>query len=438
MRSVLAETIDIVIEKSHGTLEKISVDDVVIGVFFTGVKLSTGHAGVAFTPVGEMPEAVCCPTSAARMPAAGSFGKTPVLEILPYALDRNVLKSAIGVATLNAVSQLILESVEPAGFSIVKDTDGFDLLRILPQETVSLVGAFGPFIHRLKMMGNPFFVIERNPQTLRPDEMKFFRSEAEAGATLERSDVAILTGTAIVNQSIDSILPHLNSKKRAAIIGPTASMIPDAFFRRGVSVMAGVRITDPERMATVLRQGGSAFHLFKDCCEKIAFVHEASMGADMKGIKTEQLDLELNKLRVTGRVSKPLELGMEELRAMDTEEIADLRIICGDGDPKGSIRNCKGVLLEKILGMADVIKAEHNDTKKMFIVVSAHDGYKTVFSWQEIFNTAVGGGVMVVLERDGKPLDGDRGQLELISAEDYFTGSRYVRGLRDIEVVLVQ
>ena len=113
------------------------------------------------------------------------------------------------------------------------------------------------------MMGNPFFVIERNPQTLRPDEMKFFRSEAEAGATLERSDVAILTGTAIVNQSIDSILPHLNSKKRAAIIGPTASMIPDAFFRRGVSVMAGVRITDPERMATVLRQGGFGVSSFE-------------------------------------------------------------------------------------------------------------------------------------------------------------------------------
>ena len=36
MRSVLAETIDIVIEKSHGTLEKVFVDDVVIGVFFQG------------------------------------------------------------------------------------------------------------------------------------------------------------------------------------------------------------------------------------------------------------------------------------------------------------------------------------------------------------------------------------------------------------------
>jgi uncharacterized protein (DUF4213/DUF364 family) len=277
MRSVVAETIDIVIERSQATLEKISVEDVVIGVFFTGVKLSTGHAGVAFTPIGEMPEAVCCPTSAARMPAAGNLGKTPVLEILPYALDRNVLKSAIGVATLNAVSQIILESEAPKKFSMVRDTDGFDLLKILPAETVSLVGAFGPYIRRLKMMGNPFFVIERNPQTLRPDEMKFFRPESEMGAALERSDAAILTGTAIVNHSIDSILSHITNVKRSGIIGPTASMIPDAFFQRGISVIAGVRISDPERMAAILKQGGSAYHLLRECCEKTAFVKDASL-----------------------------------------------------------------------------------------------------------------------------------------------------------------
>jgi uncharacterized protein (DUF4213/DUF364 family) len=170
------------------------------------------------------------------MPAAGSLGKTPVLEILPYALDRNVLKSAIGVATLNAVTQIILDSEEPVGFSIVKDTDGFDLLKILPHETVSLVGAFGPYIHRLKTMGNPFFVIERNPQTLRPDEMKFFRPESETGATLERSDVVILTGTAIVNHSIDSILPFIVNARHH---WPHCHMIPEAFSKR-ISVMAGV------------------------------------------------------------------------------------------------------------------------------------------------------------------------------------------------------
>jgi len=162
------------------------------------------------------------------------------------------------------------------------------------------------------------------------------------------------------------------------------------------------------------------------------------MSAGMKGIDAEQSDLGCSKLRVTGRVTKPLELGMDELRAMDTEEIADLMIICGDGDPKGNIRNCRGVLLENIIRMADVIKEEHNDTKKMFFVVSANDGYKVVFSWQEIFNTSVGGGVMILLERDGKPLDGEQGQLELISAEDYLTGARYVKGLKSIEVILAR
>jgi hypothetical protein len=45
---------------------------------------------------------------------------------------------------------------------------------------------------------------------------------------------------------------------------------------------------------------------------------------------------------------------------------------------------------------------------------------------------------MILLERDGKLLDGERGQIELISAEHCSTGSRYVRRLKDIEVVLVQ
>jgi hypothetical protein len=143
-------------------------------------------------------------------------------------------------------------------------------------------------------------------------------------------------------------------------------------------------------------------------------------------------------LRIIGRVARPLLIGSKDLRGMDAEELKDLPIICGDGTPKGRIRSCRGVLLETIIGRAEVIKEEHNDTKKMFFVVSANDGHKVVFSWQEIFNTPIGGGVMILLERDGESLDVEEGRLELISAEDYHTGSRYVKGLSAIEVVLVR
>ena len=272
MLSVIAETIDIITEKSPTPLKEIWIDDLVVGVFFTGVKLSTGHAGVAFTPIGELPEAVCCPTTAARMPQAGNFEGSPVSEIIQYSLDTNVLKSAIGVATLNALSHLIFESNNETEYQRVIDKDGFNLLEIQPHETVSLIGAFGPYIRRLKTMENPFFIIEKNSQTLRLDEMKYFKPESEMREALEKSGVVILTGTSIVNHTIDTILSLLKNGIRTAIIGPTASMVPDAFFKRGVHIMAGVQIQKPDTMIKILKQGGSAYHLQQECSQKIAFI----------------------------------------------------------------------------------------------------------------------------------------------------------------------
>ena len=272
MSSVIAETIDIITKKSPTPLQDVWIDDLVIGIFFTGVKLSTGHTGVAFTPMGEIPEAVCCPTTAARMPQAGNLDGSPVSEILKYALDTNVLKSAIGVATLNALSQWVIESEDGREYEIIKEKDGFDLLEIKPDETVTLIGAFGPYIRRLKRTGNPLYIVEKNSQALRTDEMKYFKPESEMSSVLKKSDAIIITGTAIVNHTIDPILSFITNGKRTAIIRPTASMAPDAFFKRGVNVMAGVRILDPDSMIKILKQGGSAYHLLKECSEKIAFV----------------------------------------------------------------------------------------------------------------------------------------------------------------------
>ncbi len=142
-------------------------------------------------------------------------------------------------------------------------------------------------------------------------------------------------------------------------------------------------------------------------------------------------------IQINGRVRKPLLVSMEELCKMESEVLEDLFVVCGSGDPKGSIGSCRGVLLEDLIRKADVIKEEHDDTKKMFLVASASDGYKVVFSWQEIFNSPVGGGVLILFEKDGKPLDRERKRVDLISAQDMFMGSRYVKGLTNIEVAMV-
>ena len=142
-------------------------------------------------------------------------------------------------------------------------------------------------------------------------------------------------------------------------------------------------------------------------------------------------------IRITGRVSRPFAIHPDELRKMDSEELKELAIYCGTGEPKGKISGCKGVLLENVIRLADVIKEQSGDTKKMFVVASSDDGYTTVFSWQEIFNSPMGGGILILHEMDGKPLAGDHGRLALISSEDYFTGARFVKRLKTIELRIV-
>lgn len=142
-------------------------------------------------------------------------------------------------------------------------------------------------------------------------------------------------------------------------------------------------------------------------------------------------------LRVTGRVSSPCQFTRPQLLAMDRLNLDDLPLICGSGEPLGRTGRLSGVLLADILARVPVITSEHNDTKKMYVVASADDGYKTVFSWQEIFNSDNGAGIVALLERDGQALHPDYRAIDLISARDHLSGPRYVKRLHLLEIFMV-
>jgi hypothetical protein len=143
-------------------------------------------------------------------------------------------------------------------------------------------------------------------------------------------------------------------------------------------------------------------------------------------------------VQIIGRVAQPMSISSTTLCAMDTVDTGTLPMICGSGEPKGKIGNCRGVLLAELINLAEVVVREHNDTKKMIVVVASDDGYKTVFSWQEIFNSINGEGILVIFEKDGQPLYQGNGEVDLISSRDHLTGPRYVRRLKTIEIIMVE
>ncbi len=260
-------------ERMVGRLASLAIEEFRVGIFFTGVRLESGHAGVAFTPIGEIPEAVCCPSSAARMPDAGKLARKSIDELIAYAMSPNLIKSAIGVALLNALSHYLFENALAGHYDIHHGQDGLDHMEISPLDTVCLVGAFTPYIRRFKTSGSRFFIIEKSPKALKPDEMKYYRPPTELPHVVSESDVVIITGAAIVNHTIDTLLNHTKPGSRVGIIGPTASMVPDVYFREGVDVMAGVRIMDPKLMLRIVGEGGSGYHLSSACAEKVVFLN---------------------------------------------------------------------------------------------------------------------------------------------------------------------
>jgi hypothetical protein len=138
--------------------------------------------------------------------------------------------------------------------------------------------------------------------------------------------------------------------------------------------------------------------------------------------------------RLSGMVETARTWTLQELLKMETVEVKDILVACGSGEPKGHIGQCRGILLTDIINSAKVVTTDHNDTKKMYVIASSNDGYATIFSWQEIFNTSVGEGIMVVLEKDGKPVHEESGAVDLFSARDFLTGPRYVKRLANLEI----
>ena len=111
-------------------LDGVTVERAAFGLFFSGVKLSTGHGGLCFTLVKEMPEAVCCPSSARAMPLSGRLRGRPARACLEDIFCDNILRRTLGIAALNALSMAVWEKSPPRDYEILTGADAFDELDV--------------------------------------------------------------------------------------------------------------------------------------------------------------------------------------------------------------------------------------------------------------------------------------------------------------------
>jgi uncharacterized protein len=251
-------------ELYNDTLDNILIERLVVGVFFTGVKLSNGQAGVAYTPPEIMKSAGnrilkgSAPTIRGMRAAAIMAGDVPG----PFA-------EVIRLATLNALSVIYFESPRYR-----MDTSG-DLSGVpwlFRHRKVCMVGAIIPLLKRLKgLEPTQVTIIDHKKETQAEAKAGYgtFVSPEHTAEALARCETAVFTGAAIANGSIGQLIDLVPTDAAIAVVGPTAGFIPEPLFSRKVAMVGTVMVTDSDQALEILAEGGGGYRLFSECVQKI-------------------------------------------------------------------------------------------------------------------------------------------------------------------------
>ncbi|WP_414733031.1 Rossmann-like domain-containing protein [Acetobacterium carbinolicum] len=269
---IIAETIEQIEQTLGSELDQITVDRAVFGLFFSGVKLSTGHGGLCFTPVKEMPEAVCCPSTAKAMPLSGKLVGRPVLNYIEDVHSKNPLKKTLGIATLNALSTLCWEKEKPdeLTYEISMGEDAFEKVDVSQYQKTVVIGALVPMLKKLTQAGADYKVLEMDSRTLKGKELEHYAPATDAHLYIPDADLIVITGVTILNNTLYDLLKMAKKGAEIIVTGPTASMLPDVFFKYGVTLLGGIVVTKADEILDIISEGGSGYHFFGKYAERTA------------------------------------------------------------------------------------------------------------------------------------------------------------------------
>jgi uncharacterized protein (DUF4213/DUF364 family) len=226
------EIIDHILKSS----DDCTTEDVRIGLGYTAVRLSNGRCGLAYT-LHETEYESCC-----VIPEAGHLIGRKASDLIPWIDQRDVTACAVGLATANALLPPPVDAAEG---------DILDMLPVQADDSVGMVGFFGPLVGPLKDRVRELHVFER-----KANPGYGILPETAAQDLMPLCQVAVLSATTILNHTIDKLLEMCKKAREIAVLGPSAPFLPEILRRHGVTLVSGVEVADPEAILKIVSEGG--------------------------------------------------------------------------------------------------------------------------------------------------------------------------------------
>lgn len=198
-----------------------------------------------------------------RFDPAKVISRSP-LELVGLYQSVDEGQRSIGLAAINAISQHVLQI---SGFELDTSTDSMAHLSFASDDRVGMVGLFPSLAKQLCVQGVCLVVVERKPHLVQTDQE--FEVTLDA-SRLSDCNKVLCTGATLLNDTLDDILGHCRSADAIALIGPTASCLPDPLFERGIDVVGGAVVTDMEELLHRMERNES----FGSTVQKYAIRHQ--------------------------------------------------------------------------------------------------------------------------------------------------------------------
>lgn len=140
---------------------------------------------------------------------------------------------------------------------------------------------------------------------------------------------------------------------------------------------------------------------------------------------------------ITGKVKAEKTITINDLQRYKVIELQDINTSCS---PKKEerVKKVKVVLLKNILDSVAFQYEKPRMLNQFYFMFIASDGYKLLYSFNEIYNTETGNNLYVVIEMDGKPVEKMENRILMLNTSDIRGGSRNMKGLKQIVVGMVE
>jgi len=197
------------------------VREVRIGHYLIGVLLDSGELGVAYALPGERkaPEPV--------FPDPARYVGMDALDLAAGLKQDDLVARALGMAAANAVAQ-------PDPAHSLEDPDALTTVPVRPTDTVGLIGFIRSIHRRIDDRVDRIIIFDRSL-----DGEPGISPEEQQPELLPLCDVVFVTGSAVTNGTLETILPWCRKARDIVIIGPSTPLYPEAFAGTGVTVLAG-------------------------------------------------------------------------------------------------------------------------------------------------------------------------------------------------------